>query len=118
VAGQLATELEPTGVRFFNVQPNLIATERIAADMAEFGIPNVGAPADVVAAVVIWLVTDPEAAEWNGRNIEAQFFCHERNLLPGWAGPIPNEAAIRYDLSGQVLADLETALRAGIGPDR
>ena len=115
VAGQLATELEPTGVRFFNVQPNLIATERIAADMAEFGIDNVGAPADVVAAVVVWLVTDPEAAEWNGRNIEAQFFCHERNLLPGWGGPIPNEAPIRYDLSGKVLEDLETALRAGLG---
>jgi NAD(P)-dependent dehydrogenase (short-subunit alcohol dehydrogenase family) len=69
VAGLLATELEGTGVRCYNVQPNLIATERIAADMAEFGIANVGAPADVVGAVVAWLVTDPEAAEWNGQNI-------------------------------------------------
>ncbi len=112
VAGLLATELAGTGVRAFNVQPNLIATERIAADMAEFGIENVGAPADVVAAVVAWLVTDPEAENLNGANIEAQFFCHERGLLPGWGGPIPNEAPIRYDLSGHTLADLEATLRA------
>ena len=111
VAGLLATELDGTGVRCFNVQPNLIATERIAADMAEFGIENVGAPADVVGVVVDWLVTDPEAEALNGQNIEAQFFCHERGLLPGWAGPNPNEAPIRYDMSGKVLDDLERDLR-------
>ncbi|MCB0994971.1 MAG: SDR family oxidoreductase [Acidimicrobiales bacterium] len=111
VAGQLATEFAGTGVRVFNVQPNLIATERIAADMAEFGIENNGAPADVMGAVVAWLVTDPESDEWNGRNIEAQFFCHERGLLPGWEGPRVNEAPIRYDRSGQILDDLERELR-------
>ena len=111
VAGQLATELAGTGVRFYNVQPNLIATERIAADMAEFGIKPNGAPAEVVAAVVVWLLTDPEAEEWNGRNIEAQFFVHERGLLPDWSGPLPVEAPIRYDLSGKVIQDYERALR-------
>ena len=111
VAGLLATELRGTGVRCYNVQPNLIATERIAADMAEFGIENTGAPADVVAAVVVWLLTDPEAESMNGQNIEAQFFCHERGLLPGWEGPRVNEAPIRYDLAGQILDDLERALR-------
>jgi NAD(P)-dependent dehydrogenase (short-subunit alcohol dehydrogenase family) len=115
VAGLLATELEGTGVRCFNVQPNLIATERIAADMGEFGIENVGAPPEVMGAVVAWLVTDPEADEWNGRNIEAQFFCHERGLLPGWEGPRINEAPIRYDLSGKVLDDLEADLRQRSG---
>ena len=115
IAGTIAVELEGTGVRAFNVQPNLIATERIAVDMAEFGIENKGAPAEVVAAVVVWLVTDPEAGQWNGRNIEAQFFCHERSLLPGWPGPEPNEAAIRYDLSGKIIDDYERALRAARG---
>ncbi len=112
IAGTLAVELEGTGVRAFNVQPSLIATERIAADMAEFGIENNGAPAEVVAAVVVWLLTDPEAEQWNGRNIEATFFCHERGLLPGWRGPDPAESPIRYDLSGKVLDDYESALRA------
>jgi NAD(P)-dependent dehydrogenase (short-subunit alcohol dehydrogenase family) len=94
VAGFIATELGGQGIQCFNVQPNLIATERIGADMAEFGIENVGAPADTVAAVVVWLVTQPEAKEYNGQNIEAQFFCHDKNLVPGWDGPIPNEAPI------------------------
>jgi NAD(P)-dependent dehydrogenase (short-subunit alcohol dehydrogenase family) len=115
VAGFIATELGDQGVRCYNVQPNLIATERIGADMAEFGIENVGAPADVVAAVVVWLVTQPEAVEYNGQNIEAQFFCHERKLVPDWEGPKPNEAPIRYDLSGKVLLDLENDLRARVG---
>jgi NAD(P)-dependent dehydrogenase (short-subunit alcohol dehydrogenase family) len=115
VAGTLAVELEGTGVRAFNVQPNLIATERIAADMAEFGIENKGAPAEVVAAVIVWLLTDPEADKWNGANIEAQFFAHERGLLPDWAGPEPVEAPIRYDLSGKVIDDYETALRRSRG---
>jgi NAD(P)-dependent dehydrogenase (short-subunit alcohol dehydrogenase family) len=82
VAGQLATELAGTGVRCFNVQPNLIATERIAADMAEFGIENNGAPADVIGVVVQWLLTNPEAESFNGHNIEAQFFCHEPGCYP------------------------------------
>jgi NAD(P)-dependent dehydrogenase (short-subunit alcohol dehydrogenase family) len=112
IAGTLAAELEGTGVRAYNVQPSLIATERIAADMAEFGIENKGAPAEVVAAVVVWLLTDPEAEQWNGLNIEAPFFCHERGLFPEWAGPDPAESPIRYDLSGKVLDDYESALRA------
>jgi NAD(P)-dependent dehydrogenase (short-subunit alcohol dehydrogenase family) len=115
VAGFLATELGDQGIQCFNVQPNLIATERIGADMAEFGIENVGAPADVIGAVVVWLVTQPEAKQYNGQNIEAQFFCHEKKLVPDWDGPIPNEAPIDYDLSGKVLLDLENELRDRLG---
>ena len=80
--------------------------------MAEFGIENNGAPADVIGVVINWLLTDPEAESYNGQNIEAQFFCHERGLLPGWAGPRANDAPIRYDLPGKVLLDLEADLRA------
>ena len=114
VAGQLATELGHHGLRFFNVQPNLIATERIAADMAEFGIENNGAPADVIGVVVQWLLTDPEADTLNGHNIEAQFFCHERKLLPGWEGPRVNDAPIEYDRAGAILA---TTSRTPCAPD-
>jgi NAD(P)-dependent dehydrogenase (short-subunit alcohol dehydrogenase family) len=111
VAGFLSCELGDKGIRCFNVQPNLIATERIGADMAEFGIPNVGAPPEVIGAMCVWLLTDPEADQYNGENIEAQFFVHERGLLPGWDGPNPNEAPIAYDHSGAVIDDLEKALR-------
>ena len=44
--------------------------------------------------------------------MEAQFFCHERGLLPGWDGPEPNTAAISYDLSGAILAEKEAQLLA------
>ncbi len=85
VAGVLALELGDRGIRAYNVQPGFIATERMVQDMAEFGFDaSTGAPPDVVGAVVAWLVTDPAAAEPNGRNLEAQDVCRERGLLPGW----------------------------------
>lgn len=85
VAGVLAVELGTQGIRAYNVQPGFIATERMAQDMGGFGFDaSRGAPADVVGAVVSWLVTDPAAADPNGRNLEAQDVCRELGLLPGW----------------------------------
>jgi NAD(P)-dependent dehydrogenase (short-subunit alcohol dehydrogenase family) len=111
VAGFLAVELADDGIRCFNVQPGLIATERIAQDMAKFGIANNGAPAQVVAKVVAWLATNEEAQAFNGQNIEAQFFCVERNLYPEWDGPTYNENSIRYDASAETLMRYEATLR-------
>jgi NAD(P)-dependent dehydrogenase (short-subunit alcohol dehydrogenase family) len=84
VAGMLALELGDRGILAYNVQPGFIATERMAHDMAAFGFDASGAPPDVVGAVVAWLVTDPAAAQPNGRSIEAQEVCAERGLVPGW----------------------------------
>lgn len=84
IAGVLALELGPKGIRSYNVQPGFIATERMAHDMGAFGFDSTGAPPDVVGAVVAWLVTDPTAAEPNGRNLEAQDVCRDLHLLPGW----------------------------------
>ncbi|HWW43906.1 MAG TPA: SDR family oxidoreductase [Acidimicrobiia bacterium] len=84
-AGIFALELGDRGIRAYNVQPGFIATERMVQDMAEFGFDaSAGAPPDVVGAVVAWLVTAPEAAEPNGRNLEAQDVCRELGLLAGW----------------------------------
>ena len=112
VASFVAVELGDKGIRCFNVQPGLIATERIGQDMAKFGIENKGAPMEVMGKVVRWLCTDPEADEFNGRNIEAQFFCHQRGLLPGWEGPRPLDNNIRLDTSGADLQRLEDELAA------
>jgi NAD(P)-dependent dehydrogenase (short-subunit alcohol dehydrogenase family) len=115
IAGFLAVELADQGIRCFNVQPGLIATERIGQDMAKFGIENNGAPMEVLGKVVRWLCTDPGATAYNGRNIEAQFFCHEHQLLPGWEGPriLPNK--IRYDDSAAALGELEAELARRVG---
>jgi len=115
IAGFLAVELGEQGIRCYNVQPGLIATERIGQDMAKFGIANVGAPPEVVAKVVRWLLTEDEATEYNGRTIEAQWFCHERGLLPGWDGPRRSSDAIRYDDAPGNLAALDGRL-PGPGP--
>ena len=112
IAGFLAVELGGQGIHCFNLSPGPIATERIAQDMAKFGIANDGAPAEVVAKVVTWLLKDPGAAQLNGGTIEAQHFCHERGLLPGWPGPRSNDNPIKYDLSGALLAQLEEACTA------
>ena len=85
IAGILALELGGKGIRAYNVQPGFIATERMFQDMGNFSFDaTTGAPPDVVGAVVAWLVTDPAAAEPNGRNIEAQEVCRELHLLAGW----------------------------------
>ena len=110
VAGILNAEHERDGVKVFNVQPGFIATERMAADMAEFGFSG-GEPPEVVASVVRWLATEEEASQYTGQTVEAQFFCHERALLAGWEGPKPNTAEIVYDLSGAALAAHEEMLR-------
>ncbi len=95
IAGILALELGDRGIRAYNLQPGFIATERIAQDMARFGFDaSAGAPPEVVGAVVAWLVTAPDAAEPNGRTIQAQEVCREHGLLPGWpVAPEPADVA-------------------------
>ena len=96
IAGILALELGDQGIRAYNVQPGFIATERIAQDMAVFGFDgSAGAPPDVVGAVVAWLVSDPDAAEPNGRTVAAQDVCRELKLLAGWPPPPAADAPIR-----------------------
>jgi NAD(P)-dependent dehydrogenase (short-subunit alcohol dehydrogenase family) len=111
VAAILHVELGERGIRAYNVQPGFVATERIAADMGDFGFSG-GAPADVVGAVVAWLATSPEAPRYSGKTIEAQFFCHERGLLPGWSGPRPNAHGLVYEKAGAELERLERELAA------
>ena len=90
VAGLLQLELCDTGIRFYNVQPGFIATERMAQDMGSFSFDaSRAAPPDVVGATLAWLVTNPDAAEArvvgvDGREIDAQEVCRQLELVPGW----------------------------------
>lgn len=111
VPGILQREHEADGIRCFLVHPGLTASERLVQDMAAFGFTG-GAPMAVSAKVVAWLATSSEADALAGTNIEAQFLCHERGLLPGWEGPTPSAYGLRYDESGARLAQLEAELAA------
>lgn len=85
LAGILHVELAERGIRAYNLHPGFVATERLAADMAEFGFDATqGAPADVVGAVAAWLVTTPEGNQLSGTWIEAQDKCRELGLVPDW----------------------------------
>ena len=85
IAGILAVEQHGNNVRAYNVQPGFIATERMQQDMGAFGFDaSTGAPAAVVGKVCRWLLESPDAAAHNGQNIQAQPFCSELGLLPGW----------------------------------
>jgi NAD(P)-dependent dehydrogenase (short-subunit alcohol dehydrogenase family) len=86
IAGMLEVELRDTDVRAFNIQPGFIATERIQQDMGAFGFDaSTGAPAAVIGKVCVWLLESPDAVKYNGQNIQAQPFCSEYGLLPGWS---------------------------------
>jgi NAD(P)-dependent dehydrogenase (short-subunit alcohol dehydrogenase family) len=99
IAPQLAVELGDRGIRAFNVEPGPIRTERIIQDMADFGFgADFGEPPEVIAAVIHWLATSPEAPALSGKTIDGQLFCHDRKLLPEWTpGPtwrhVPKEDA-------------------------
>lgn len=87
LAGFMALEYGEQGIRCFNIQPGQIATERMAQDMTQFGFQYMGEPPQVIAEVVLWLATSPEAEALNGQNIRGQQFCHDRKLLAGWSLP-------------------------------
>jgi NAD(P)-dependent dehydrogenase (short-subunit alcohol dehydrogenase family) len=115
IAGFFAVELGDRGILAVNLQPGLIRTERLEADMAEFGFSG-GATPDVMGAVAAWFASEREAFAFNGQTIEAQYFCHDRKLLPGWDGPWVGAAvATNYDLSGAKLAELEDRRRRELG---
>jgi NAD(P)-dependent dehydrogenase (short-subunit alcohol dehydrogenase family) len=106
VAGILSKELDGTGISVINVDPGYIATERIAQDMAGFGFAADGEPPEVVGAVIAWLATNPEAAEFNGETVFAQDFCNERNLYPAWPGPKLRPQSSQPDTAAQQVARL------------
>jgi NAD(P)-dependent dehydrogenase (short-subunit alcohol dehydrogenase family) len=86
IAGVLAVETADLGIRCFNVQPGFITTERMVQDMGAFGFDaSTGAPPAVVGRVCVWLLESPDAAQYNGQNIEAQELCSDLGLLPGWS---------------------------------
>ena len=88
MAGILAVELGPRGIRAFNVEPGYVLTERMAVNQAELGFEGVyrGAPPSVPAAVVTWLASAPvdETRDLNGTTVAAQRFALERGLHPDW----------------------------------
>jgi len=84
MVGILAVEY-PT-LRFFNVEPGYVVTERMEVNAKALGLEGVypGAPPSVPAAVIAWVASSPDADELNGQTLTAQRVAKERNLHEPW----------------------------------
>jgi NAD(P)-dependent dehydrogenase (short-subunit alcohol dehydrogenase family) len=84
VAGHLAVEYGPRGVRAYNVEPGMVLTEKMEKNQREMGLEGKfpAAPPTVPAAVVAWLAIHRELD--NGTTVSAQRFAKERGLHEPW----------------------------------
>ena len=78
--------VEYPDIRFFNLEPGYVETERAIQNASALGLEGryPGAPPTVPAAVIAWLATAPEAADLNGQMITAQKFAKEHQLHEKW----------------------------------
>jgi NAD(P)-dependent dehydrogenase (short-subunit alcohol dehydrogenase family) len=84
LAGILAVEYPQ--LRFYNVEPGFVVTERMEVNAKALGLDGryPGAPPSVPASVIAWLATSPDAPELSGQTVSAQRFAKEHQLHPDW----------------------------------
>ena len=92
MAGILNAEFGDRGIRAFNLNPGYVLTEAQKALHPDGEDPPYlkhykGAPAEVPAAVIAWLASDPEADEFLGEPVDALRWCAKKQLVPGWPPP-------------------------------
>lgn len=84
LAGIIAREHGDQGIRAFTVNPGVVNTETLRATIGEKGMlamrKGVAEP-ELPAAVLLWLATAPEAADFQYQTIHAQPFARERAIL-------------------------------------
>jgi len=78
--------VEYPALRFFNVQPGYVVTERMEVNAKALGLEGryPGAPPSVPAAVIAWAASSPDADELNGTTLEAQQVAKQRGLHADW----------------------------------
>ncbi len=81
IAGHIAVEYGDRGIEALNLQPGMVATERVLASGGPVEwIARQGVSPEVVGRVVAHLVEQPAGTFENGSTVEAQPFARER----GW----------------------------------
>jgi NAD(P)-dependent dehydrogenase (short-subunit alcohol dehydrogenase family) len=78
-AGIIACELAADGIRCFNLQPGMVATERVRATPSYRHIAENGKEPSVVGAAVVWLLSQSDGTVANGRTLSVDDIVH---LLP------------------------------------
>lgn len=82
VAGVVALELGASGVRCYNLEPGIVATERIAARPWFATYAEHGKPPEVVGKVVAWVLRQPDGTFVNGRTIRVDDVAKQLGLVP------------------------------------
>jgi NAD(P)-dependent dehydrogenase (short-subunit alcohol dehydrogenase family) len=83
IAVQLVVEHGDDGLRFLNLQPGAVATERVLAAGEKLAfVAKHAAPVDVIGTTIARIVTAPTGAFANGETIEVQDIARDWGLLP------------------------------------
>ncbi len=96
LAGFLHVEHHDRGIRAYNIEPGYVATE---AQIATVGPDDpifrqqsaFGAPPEVPAAMLIWILTTEEGRARSGETFHAPSFVKKRGLVPGWPPERPSD---------------------------
>jgi NAD(P)-dependent dehydrogenase (short-subunit alcohol dehydrogenase family) len=94
LAGFIHVEHHDQGIRAYNIDPGYVPTE---AQIATMGRDNPiyekhirgGAPPEVPAAMLIWILTTEEGRSRSGESFHAPSFVKKHELIPGWPPPRP-----------------------------
>lgn len=88
-AAGLAKELRGDQISVVNLEPGVVATERMTLITTQQGIPPVGVSVDVPGSVCAYLATHPTPMAFSGRTVDAPQFSVWADLLPGEEIPYP-----------------------------
>jgi NAD(P)-dependent dehydrogenase (short-subunit alcohol dehydrogenase family) len=92
MAAFLHLELHDRGIGAYNIDPGYVATETQRAILGEddpiypLQVAH-GAPPEVPAAMLVWLLTTDEGRARSGESFHAPRFVKEHGLVPGWPKP-------------------------------
>lgn len=87
LSGMLSVELGERGIRAYTLNPGVVTTDALKATIGEKGVIALragSAPAEVPAAVMVWLATDERAVDHQRRTLAAQPFALEHGIVADW----------------------------------
>ena len=83
IAEQLVVEHASDGLRFYNLQPGAVATERVLAAGEKLAfVAKHAAPVERIGEAIARILTGPSAAFMNGETIEVQDVARDWGILP------------------------------------
>lgn len=100
LAAFIHVEHKEHGIRAYNIDPGYVPTEAQLATMGKDSAIYAkhiagGAPVEVPAAMLIWLLTTEEGQSRSGESFHAPSFVKKNKLVPGWPPPKPDRASER-----------------------